>query len=219
MCFKKKKGNEINSAGNLNLFPEFFSEETQKKIKEAFEITDEFAYILSKYGWYISANMSWVFVFEVFRAAKNNDNSFINNNMTCYYRDNLGIIQKQIIEKFPERMQIISEAFEAHRREMYFSSTALFLTQTDGLCKGRLFRHKKARQLLMNEKKRRSIFEAVLYNESAINVDTRKTDKSEFKSDLNRHAVLHGLDTSYSNEINSLKALSILCFVADYLES
>jgi len=220
MFFKRKAKIEgiHKSINELNLFPDFFSEETQNKFKEATEITDNLAYILSKYGWYISSDMSWKLVLDIFLAVKRDDVKFINNKIKRYYSKNLTIKQDKLIKRFPDRKGIIIEAFEAHRKKMYFSSTALFLTQTDGLCQGRLFRNKKAREILTNEKERRSIFNAVLLNESAINVDTRKEDKSEYKSDLNRHAIMHGFDTKYSNEINSLKALSILCFVSDFID-
>lgn len=215
---KQKYEDIINSIKKLNLFKDFFSKETQDSFKEAKGITEEYAYLLSKYGWYISAEMSWKLVFDVFQAVKKDDVKYINKRLKEYYIENLEIKQDVLIRKFPERKDIISEAFEAHKKKMYFSSTALFLTQTDGLCQGRLFRNKKARELLTNEKNRNSIFNAVLAKESAINIDTRKEDKSEYKSDLNRHAVLHGFDTKYSSVINSLKALSILCFVSDYID-
>lgn len=220
MFFKRKPKNEgiFISAKKLNLFKDFFSKGTQDKFKESIGITDEYAYLLSKYGWYISAEMSWKLVYDVFQAVNHDDVKYINKRVKEYYIENLEIKQEVLVRKFPERKGIISEAFQAHRKKMYFSSTALFLTQTDGLCQGRLFRNKKARELLTNEKQRRSIFNAVLAKESAINIDTRKEDKSEYKSDLNRHAVLHGFDTKYSSEINSLKALSILCFVSDYID-
>jgi len=215
---KIEQENMYKAINKLNIFSNFFSKESQENFKNAIQITDDFAYLLSNYGWYISSDMSWKLVFDIFQAVKKDDVKFINNTVKKYYNENFETKLKVLVRKFPERKDIIIEAFEAHKKKMYFSSTTLFLTQTDGLCQGRLFRNKKARELLTNEKKRRSIFNAVLAKESAINVDTRKVDNSNYKSDLNRHAIMHGFDTKYSSEVNSLKALSILCFVSDYIE-
>jgi len=58
---------------------------------------------------------------------------------------------------------------------------------------------------------------AVLGKESAINVDTCKKDKSNYFSNLNRNGVMHGLHLDYGNEKNSLKALSLFCFLSDFI--
>ena len=38
-------------------------------------------------------------------------------------------------------------------------------------------------------------------------------------TELNRHAVLHGYDTNFGTELNSLKAYSLLLFIVDFLEN
>ena len=43
------------------------------------------------------------------------------------------------------------------------------------------------------------------------NSDSSRKDTTNFFSELNRHKVMHGLTSDYGNEINSLKALSLLC--------
>lgn len=52
--------------------------------------------------------------------------------------------------------------------------------------------------------------------ETALNVDTRKEDNSNYFTNLNRHGVMHGLEVNYGTEVNSLRALSFLCFITDF---
>ena len=40
--------------------------------------------------------------------------------------------------------------------------------------------------------------------------------KGKFDSNLNRHAVIHGLDVNFGTEKNSLKAFSLLYSVSDF---
>ena len=113
MFFKRKPKNEgiFISAKKLNLFKDFFSKGTQDKFKESIGITDEYAYLLSKYGWYISAEMSWKLVYDVFQAVNHDDVKYINKRVKEYYIENLEIKQEVLVRKFPERKGIISEAF------------------------------------------------------------------------------------------------------------
>ena len=116
------------------------------------------------------------------------------------------------------KKNLISEAFKAHKNKMYYSSTILFLSQVDGIGEGKIFRGKKALKEYLSKGKHFDLFDNVLQEETAINVDTRKS-KTNYFSDLNRHGVMHGLHFNYGNEKNSLKALSLLCFISDSINS
>lgn len=114
-----------------------------------------------------------------------------------------------------ERSEIIKEAFSAHKKKMYYSSTILFLSQADGITESKMFIERKKFDKKIDSIKNPD-FINVLGEESPLNVDTRKNKNPDFFSNLNRHAVMHGLSNNYGSEINSLKALSLLCFVSDY---
>ncbi len=55
-----------------------------------------------------------------------------------------------------------------------------------------------------------------ILKESAIDIYHPKKEK--FNSDLNRHGVVHGYDTDFGSESNSLKAFSLLCYIKDFID-
>lgn len=175
------------------------------------------AYLLSKYGWYISTNMMTDSVFKIFEAIQNDNIEIAEVFFLRYYRKNISNIKTFLIKKYPDRELLITEIFKAHKQKMYFSSTILFLSQADGICEGKIFRGKKALETYLNDKKYHDIINVVFSKESAINADTRTEDKSNYFSDLNRHGVMHGLHLNYGDEKNSLKALSLFCFLSDFI--
>ena len=61
-----------------------------------------------------------------------------------------------------------------------------------------------------------SFYPEPLSNESAI--DVCHPDKSNYQSQLNRHAVMHGYGTEHGDEINSLKSVSLRCFITDFVD-
>jgi hypothetical protein len=133
-----------------------------------------------------------------------------------YYKNNLNLIETKLLNKHLDRNEIISEAFKAHKNKMYNSSVILFISQSDGICEGKIFSGNKKKDFF-DSKKSSYFVNNTLLNETAINEDSRK-DSTAFFSELNRHKVMHGLTSDYGNEINSLKALSLLCFVSDWVD-
>jgi hypothetical protein len=188
-----------------------------KAANESSRITNEYAQLLSAHGWYISANIKYDSVFQIFLALKNNNKELVEKMISEYYRQNLSGIKAVLLERWPNRKQILLESFKAHDLKMYSASTILFLSQVDGICDGNIFRSKKKLKKYLEQQSSPEIIDSVLMNESAIDVDTRKEDKSNFFSDLNRHGVMHGFHLEYGTENNSLKALSMLCFISDFL--
>ena len=45
----------------------------------------------------------------------------------------------------------------------------------------------------------------------------REQDIHKFNCHLNRHEILHGINTNYGIEINSLKVISLLKYISDLL--
>ena len=131
-----------------------------------------------------------------------------------YYRDNLDKLRERLTIAHRDRKDLLEEAFKCHEQGLYFASTCLFVSQADGLGKGKLLSKAKVKDY-MKAQKSPQIAVTVLESTSAISADDK--DKSKFFSDLNRHEVMHGLYSGYGTELNSLKALSLLSFVCDFV--
>lgn len=182
------------------------------------KIKEELFYQLSNYGWYVSANLKLLDVLSIFQSIHDNTFNEKEHVLIDYYKKSLNDIETILLKKHLDRNKIISEAFKAHKNEMYYSSTILFISLSDGVCEGKIFSGKKeSKKSFFDSKKSPYFTNNTLLNETAINEDSRK-DATNFFSELNRHKVMHGLSNDYGIEINSLKALSLLCFVSDWVD-
>lgn len=146
--------------------------------------------------------------------------------MEAHFESICAELESQIVSVFPLRTDVLREAFALHREGRHFASTALFLIQSDGIG-NELFavspvsRGKEQIRKLENwinehigEKDITERFwRAIL---GILKLRTKTEEWNPTSGDLNRHAVLHGLDASYGTRKNSLKALSWLQYVAGF---
>ncbi len=203
---------------NINIFLEKL-----KEVTENFSISfEEGLTILAQNGWYIEEQSAIIKTIELIKMIQIGETEKVDLFFKDYYTKKSKSILKRQIELYPNRAEIIAEAYRAHKLKMYYASTSLFLSQADGICKGELFktrRQKEAlKEFLSSNYPTKSVphMLKVLTKENAI--DVYHPEKSKFTSQLNRHGVFHGYDTDYGNELNSLKAMSLLAFVTGFVE-
>lgn len=206
----------------------FTKAETEKMLKKAVEGYRKFLGLsevglksIAGYGWYIDGGITMGYTTHLMEKAVNGDNEFLDKFFAKYYRENIDRLSEILKKRQDSRQKIIIEALDCHNEKKYHASTVLFLSQADGICNGQLFRTKKEKESLkkfLSKSKNGNLINILLRmitDESAI--DVGYTKKEEFDSNLNRHAVVHGLDVNFGTEINSLKAFSLLCFVSDFV--
>lgn len=195
-------------------YSKMFSE-SRENIKKIVAAQNPASYSLSKYGWYISEMIplsDLVDIHQLFEVGKIEE---ADTKMADHYRENYVQIIRRIISRHKDRKSIIEESSQAHKSQMYFASTILFISQADGICDGTIFvRADKKLSTIVKEQTPDIVYET-LGKQSAIDEDTRITESSYY-SELNRHNVMHGLKFDYGTELNSLKALSLLSFVANF---
>lgn len=173
--------------------------------------------ILLNFGWYIPSSFKIVEFNKLITLIKNDEYIESEILLIKFFKTNLNKIENRLINKHLNRENLIKEAFKAHKNKMYYSSTILFLSQSDGITKNKLFINSKKFNESIDFEKNPNFIE-ILGKESPLNVDTRKEKNINYFSDLNRHAVIHGISNDFGNEINSLKALSLLCFINDWYD-
>jgi hypothetical protein len=171
--------------------------------------------ILLNYGWYISAQMKMKKISEVIELIKSEKTVEAESILINFFKENLTKIEEQLITKHSDRKPIFEEAFKAHKSNMFYSSTILFLSQGDGIIDGKIFHNRKNLDKHLDKEKNPN-FVNLLKEDSSLNIPSIKINKSKYFSKLNRHSVMHGKSTDYGTEINSLKALSLCCFVSDW---
>lgn len=197
--------------------------EIQKEFKQTMALHRElFAHalkLLANYGWYISDQLQMNQLTDIVKLANDEKEDEINMFFLSYYSENIAENINSLAVRFPERKEMFEEAFQAHKNKSYHSSTLLWLTFCDGICDGELFklRGKKSAIKKWLEKNDTPVaytkFLEVITEENAIDAFTG--DKAKYKSQLNRHGIMHGYDINYGNKINSLKAFSLLVFLKD----
>jgi len=147
-------------------------------------------------------------------------------------------VKKRIIDRFPERQHIITDAFQAHDERKYTLSIPTLLSQADGIgCK--LFstppksfftqreRDKKIDEALkvinptnlnvLDEYKGLILLalkkQICLDQQTATLAELQRTDPSY--GPLNRHGVLHGVHVDFATHHNSLRCISLLDYILD----
>jgi hypothetical protein len=181
------------------------------------KIKEELLIKLSNFGWYMPPNMKLLELLELLDSIRNNDFEKKEHIIISYFKENIVNIENDLLAKNINILKLLREAFLAHREGMYYSSTILFLSQSDGLCNANFFTNLKKRNNYLEDKKSPYFVNSVLLITSSIDKDSRQQN-IKFKSKLNRHQIMHGLDNEFGTEINSLKSLSFLLFISCFVD-
>lgn len=195
----------------------------QQEIKQAMSLHRElFANalkLLANYGWYISEKLQMNQLTNLVKLAHNDEEEDLNTFFLNYYSEHISENVSSLSVRFPERKELFEEAFSAHNKKLYHSSTLLWLTLCDGICEGELFKlkgNKRAIRKWLRDNDTTETYVKYLEVITEVNaIDAYTGDKVKYKSQLNRHGIVHGFDINYGNEINSLKAFSLLVFIND----
>ncbi len=172
--------------------------------------------ILANYGWYIPFNSIPSEIFGYAQALRQGYVDFVDDKLTEIFESDLKVIIRRLCKEFPDREKILLEAKEAHLKRRYFSSISLFLSTADGIVDGKLFKADALKRYFKRSGITGNIFNDFLTEKDAIKADFDR-DKGKFGSSFSRHGVLHGRDVEYGTRINSLKALSLLDYIATFV--
>lgn len=137
-------------------------------------------------------------------------------------------IEADLAKRFPRRSRILEKAFEAHDAGTYELSIPAFLAQADGIAKEILGVSIYSRRPDLIKKMDNTIAEIAGegLDESLLRLAlealplTASSGSGAYrKGELNRHDVLHGIDTDYSTELNSWRSISWLQYAAHFHEA
>jgi len=179
---------------------------------------------LLEYSWFVDGEIDPDVVLRVAGFVLSKDENAVDREMMGHFRERSDAIQTELVTRHPTRAIILEAAFAAHREGKHELSVPVFLAQADGISRELLgeafFQRAKSggkAEKLLEEMTDGSYLESAL--RALIPVGTLRKQRSEVKpGEFNRHDVLHGFDTDYGSERNSLKAVSLLCFMRSMLE-
>ena len=181
---------------------------------------------LAHQGWYLSMEMPPRFYFEYADLLSKNKEK-LDNEIMLFYSDNSNKIKNDLCEKYPHRSDIIIDAFQAHDEGKYNLSIPVMMSQSDGICceitNKELYsapngvpKTKEYVKMLDEPYFSLALLCPFCYKfPMTFNPSERKKEKD--KDFLNRHVIIHGENYNYGSEINSLKTISMLDYVATIL--
>ncbi len=205
---------------NLETFKEL-----GERLKEYAEKTPEYFLLIAQYGWFIDLDSELNFASEIAYRIQNAEIEKANELLVEYYKTNIDEIFKSLIKRHPNRKEIFEEILYSFKNNNHFTLIPTVLTQVDGICfdftKKKFFiKDNKYLPQVTSELEKVAGNFLVLYlsplqNQTPIMV--REKDIHKFNCHLNRHEILHGINTNYGIEINSLKVISLLKYISDLL--
>jgi hypothetical protein len=223
LSYLSKQASEFQKSIKGFISPVF--EQLQKSFRELPPRTRDALLLLGAHGWYWDLEMSLLGLWKLKKALSEGNVEEAEGALIEYFESRIDEIERSIAKRFPKRETLIRAAFNAHRRKEYELSIPVLLAQTDGICKEvvneYLFikQNKKPRTAIYVEQVASDSFRAALLSPLAqtLPVSASKHERKEGFNELNRHMVLHGESLEYGSKINSLKAISLLNYVAHVL--
>ena len=200
--------------------------ELQRTFRELPLKTREALMVLGNHGWYLDLDMPPSFLGKLKNALEEGDARAAEELLSQYFEERLSAIEMSIADSFPARSHIVRAAFSAHRRREYELSIPVLLAQSDGICKEVIGEHffmkkdKKPRTAIYVEQIASDTYRAALLSPLAQSLPISASEKergADFTS-LNRHTVLHGESVDYGTKENSLRAISLINYVAHVLD-
>jgi len=186
---------------------------------------------MAEAGWYLDPQIGFSKITSFQLVLEEEGTEVADTLMMAHFEKRLDAIQASLIDEFPHRKPFFDAAFDAVRRDEHILAVPVLLSQTDGICKdvaGKYFfitepgkgavPARPGVAPFMLEQVRSDLSEAFLcmFEEVRPIGLSEKRRAPGFKG-LNRHTVLHGEDLNYGTRLNSLKAVSLLNYVAQIL--
>ncbi len=144
--------------------------------------------------------------------------------LISYTRNYARKIRQFLIEEFPNRSAQIVDAFKAHDAELYYCSIPTFLALSEGIGRdlygvGLYAKVNKKPEFnkVIEQVDGLEVFHEMVLKPLAVKskvTETISEPTDEDKRFLNRHLILHGSSDKYGSELNSLKSISLVYYVA-----
>ncbi|MDV5036579.1 hypothetical protein [Vibrio diabolicus] len=183
--------------------------------------------LMAQHGWYLDFNMSLPSLWEIKTAILSGEIDDVEKAFVNYFESQLNEIENSFNSQFPNRAHIVTSALKAHRRGEYFLSIPVLLAQTDGICKEVVDQYlfmkkdKKPQTAIYVEQIAADTYKAALLSPlaSSTPIGASQYEREDGFNLLNRHMVLHGESLDYGSKVNSLKAISLINYVSQALDT
>lgn len=173
---------------------------------------------ISKFGWYINYETTPRDVFKAEQLTA--DEEQLNNLMCEVINYDYMHLKSSILNRHQERIHPLTSAFKAHETGEYYLSIPVFLSQIDGIIHDALNKHffiKSDNVKKWAQQKEKDGISKMMF--AALNEITifQSSSLPHDRNSISRHAILHGGNVTYGNELNSFKVLSLLFYLSDII--
>jgi hypothetical protein len=183
---------------------------------------------IGEHGWYLDMKMSVNQLATLAEAFRRGNVDEVEKALVLHYRRRVAAIAADLARWCPGRQKILAGAFDAHRRGEYDLSIPILLIQADGICQDflgvQLYSRRAGRPVTAQAIAERGLthdsFEAAFLHlfELALPISASAGKwPSQRSAAFNRHSILHGESVDYGTEINGLKTISLIYYVASAL--
>lgn len=182
--------------------------------------------ILGHHGWFLDLELPMVGLWKLAEALRDGNVADAEQALMGHYRNRTPEIVDRLKKDYPHRARILDAAFKAHSGGEYVLAIPVLLAQADGICQERmgvqLYKKQKKAPVLaayVAEVATDALQAAFLHPlTQPLPISAGAKDRGEDFKGLNRHQVLHGESVDYGSEVNSLRAISLLNYVATLLK-
>jgi hypothetical protein len=179
---------------------------------------------LAENGWFISFSrtpVAWIYpLARLFEKGRKREG---HQRLRAHFNKHADETEAYLARHFPRRGAILRKAFSAHRNRDYELSIPVFLAQADGIALEIIgtSAYSRSRKNLAKLKAFVASLNAVQLQSEllkllllAIPLNVSTGDSLLVKGVLNRHEILHGVNTNYASATNSCRSISWLEYVA-----
>lgn len=189
---------------------------------------------LANHGWYVDSEHDLHDLWSMQTWIDAGETAKVDEHLVDHFERRLDAIEAELVVELPKRAKILRSAFAAHRRGEYELSVPVLLTQADGACIDLTDHH------FFLKTKNSKLSEVASYIDGAqdqsgamfleavkveLPILASEKDRQRIAADrgwatwteLNRHQVLHGESVDYGTRLNSLKGVSLLSYLVNFL--
>jgi len=196
-----------------------------KSLVRVYTETPDNLLIISRYGWFLDFNCEMKYSFELKELIVKDRYDLAEKSLVEYYTENLKSIFQTISKRHSNRKKIFNQIEKSYEQEFYYLAIPIIFAQIDGICydltskkffkKNKKFLPEVYPKMKELHNGMTDLFLTPIKNSTPFNVWEKEIDKFPFK--LNRHEILHGVDTEYGNKTNFLKSISMLKYISDLI--
>jgi hypothetical protein len=182
--------------------------------------------VLAQKGWFLDSEYPMEFSqdpsMELVQKLESNGVEWLDDHFLAFYRPKVESILQCLISRYPQKEGILEEIRFLYQNNKYNGGIVLLFTLTDGICydycKKNFFKKKNGVLEITNEFTTwLDFFLGPMKETCPVFANTKDLNESELE--FNRHAIIHGITTTYGNELNFIKSVCLIKYVSDILEN